>query len=285
MAYTFGDAKAASRRKTQYFEMIGNRAIYADGWFAGTVHKFPWGQARGPLADDKWELYDTRKDFSLASDLAAKDPAKLKALQEQFLVEARKYRVLPIDDRFIERINAESAGRPDLMGGRTSLSLYEGMKGMSENAFINIKNKSFVITADVEVPAGGANGVILAQGGRFGGWSLYVQNGKPAYTYNYLGLESFTVAAPQPLPAGKATLRYEFVYDGGGMGKGGTITLSVNGSKVAEGRIPKTQGFVFSADETADVGVDDATPVVESLGAGHPSRFTGKIDKVVVDLK
>jgi arylsulfatase len=285
LVYSFDDARAPERHTTQYFEMIGNRAIYSDGWFAGTVHKFPWGQARGPLADDKWELYDTRKDFSLANDLAARDPAKLAALQEQFLVEARKHRVLPIDDRFLERVNADMAGRPDLMGGRTSLSLYDGMKGMSENVFINIKNKTHTITADVEVPAGGASGVILSQGGRFGGWSLYVQNGRPAYTYNYLGLESFTIAAPQPLPAGKATLRCAFVYDGGGIGKGGTITLSVNGSKVAEGRIPKTQGMVFSADETADVGVDDATPVVESVGFGHASRFTGRIDKVIVDLK
>jgi len=285
MLYSFADPKAEGRRRTQYFEMMGNRAVYSDGWFAATVHKYPWGQARGPLAEDRWELYDIRQDFSLADDLALKEPAKLKELQALFLAEAAKYRVLPIDDRFIERINAETAGRPDLMAGRTSLTLYEGMKGMSENVFINVKNKSLTITADVEVPRGGANGVILAQGGRFGGWSLYVKDGKPTYTYNFLGLKSVSVTAPQALAPGRATVRFEFAYDGGGMGKGGTGTLFVNDKKVAEGRIPNTQPIAFSADETADVGVDDATPVVESVGHGQRSKFTGRILKVKVDVK
>jgi arylsulfatase len=285
MTYTFDDAKAESRHKTQYFEIFGNRAIYADGWFAGTIHRAPWeAKPRVALLDDKWELYDTRNDFSLANDLAAKNPAKLKELQDLFLKEAVKYRVLPIDDRLFERINASTVGRPDLMGGRTSLTLHAGMKGMSENVFLDMKNRSFTITADIESPAGGASGVILAQGGRFGGWSLYFKGGKPIYTYNFLGLQRFTVAAAQAVPAGKATIRFDFAYDGGGLAKGGLGTISVNGKKVAEGRIERTQPMIFSADETADVGEDDATPVTEDYKA-YDNKFTGKILKVTVDVK
>jgi arylsulfatase len=285
MVYTFDDAKAESRHKTQYFEIFGNRAVYADGWFAGTVHKAPWeAKPRAALLEDKWELYDTRADFSLANDLATQNPAKLKELQDLFLKEAVKYHVLPIDDRVMERINAATAGRPDLMGSRTSLTLHEGMMGMSENVFLDMKNRSFTITADIESPAGGASGVILAQGGRFGGWSLYTRAGKPTYVYNFLGLQRFTVAAPQPLPAGKSTVRFEFAYDGGGLGKGGVGTLYVNDKKVAEGRIERTQPAIFSADETADVGMDDATPVSEDYKSSD-SKFTGKILKVTVDVK
>jgi hypothetical protein len=195
-----------------------------------------------------------------------------------------KYRVLPIDDRFLERINAKLVGRPDLMGDRTSLTLHAGMKGMSENVFINIKNRSLTITADVEVPQNGANGVIIAQGGRFGGWSLYMKDSKPVYVYNFLGLERYTVAASQALPAGKATIRFDFAYDGGGLGKGGLGTIFVNDKKVAEGRIERTQPMIFSADETADVGEDDATPVTEDYKA-YDNKFTGKILKVTVDVK
>jgi len=285
MVYSFGDAKAESPHKTQYFEIFGNRGIYANGWFAGTIHRAPWEmKVRAKLQDDKWELYDTRTDFSLANDLAATNPAKLKELQDLFIQEAIKNRVLPIDDRFLERVNAKLVGRPDLMGDRTSLTVYEGMKGMSENVFINMKNRSHSITAEVEIPKGGANGVILAQGGRFGGWSLYLKGGKPTYTYNVLGLKRFSVSAPQALPAGKATIRFDFAYDGGGLGKGGTGTISVNGKKVAEGRIELTQAMIFSADETADVGEDDATPVTEDYKA-NDNKFTGKIAKVTIDLQ
>ena len=199
--------------------------------------------------------------------------------------EAEKYNVLPIDDRTFERFNAALVGRPDLMAGRTSLTVYEGMTGMSENVFINTKNRSHTITAEVTIPKGGANGVILAQAGRFGGWSLYLKNGKPTYTYNFLGLQRFTIAATTPVPAGKATIRYEFAYDGGGLGKGGLGTIFVNGKKVAEGRIDRTQPMVFSADEGADVGEDGETPVVENYGIPAPYKFTGKIDKVTIDLK
>jgi hypothetical protein len=173
-------------------------------------------------------------------------------------------------------------GRPDLMAGRTSLTVFEGMKGMSENVFINLKNKSHTITAEVQVP-NKASGAILAQAGRFGGWSLYLKDGKPTYTYNWLGLQRYTVAANQALPAGKATIRFEFAYDGGGLGKGGLGTLFVNGKKVATGRIEKTQYAVFSADEGADVGADEGTPVTEDYKV--PFKFTGKIAKVTIELK
>jgi arylsulfatase len=239
---------------------------------------------RAALLDDRWELYDTRNDFSLANDLAAKDPAKLKEMQDLFMKEGPNYNVLPIDDRLMERINAKTAGRPDLIGDRTSLTLHAGMKGMSENVFLNCKNRSLTITADVEIHQGGANGVILAQGGRFGGWSLYFKDGKPTYTYNFLGLQRFSVAAAQAVPAGTATIRFDFAYDGGGLAKGGLGTIYVNGTKVAEGRIERTQPYIFSADETADVGEDDATPVTEDYKAYH-NKFTGKILKVTVDVK
>jgi arylsulfatase A-like enzyme len=284
MLYTFADPKAESTHKTQYFEIFGNRAIYNDGWLAGTVHRAAWEfKPRATLENDTWELYDTRTDFSLTNDLAAKNPEKLKEMQDLFLKEAVKYTVLPLDDRLTERFIAALVGRPDLMAGRTSLTVHQGMTGMSENVFINLKNRSHVITAEVEVPKTGANGVILAQAGRFGGWSLYVKDGKPIYTYNFLGLQRFTVAAKQALPAGKATIRFEFAYDGGGMGKGGTGTIFVNGKNVATGRIDRTQCCVFSADEGADVGVDNDTPVTEAYKV--PFKFTGKIAKVTIELK
>jgi arylsulfatase len=190
--------------------------------------------------------------------------------------------VLPLDDRTLERLNAALVGRPDLMAGRTSLTVHQGMIGMSENVFINVKNRSHTITADVEIPQGGANGVILAQAGRFGGWSFYLQDGKPTYTYNWLGLKRYTVAGEQAVPAGKATIRFEFVYDGGGVGKGGTGTLYVNGKNVGTGRIDQTQCCAFSADEGADVGADEGTPVTEAYQV--PFHFTGKIDQVTIEL-
>jgi arylsulfatase len=284
LAYTFADAKAPNRHTTQYFEILGNRAIYQDGWLAGTVHRAAWEfKVRRPLEDDIWELYDTRSDFSLTNDLAAKNPEKLKEMQALFLKEAVKYSVLPLDDRLTERFVAALVGRPDLMAGRTSLTVYDGMVGMTENVFLNLKNHSHMITAEVEVPKIGAKGVLLTQGGRFGGWSLYLNDGKPTYTYNWLGLQRYTVAATQALPPGKATIRFEFAYDGGGLGKGGKGTLFVNGKQVATGRIERTQCCVFSADEGADVGIDEGTPVTEAYKV--PFKFTGKIAKVTVELK
>jgi len=285
MAYSFDDAKAKERHTTQYFEMFGNRAIYHNGWFARTIHKAPWEpHPRRGLTEDIWELYDTGTDFSLVNDLSAKQPEKLAELQNVFMIEAARNHVLPIDDRTLERVNAATAGRPDLMSGRTKLTLAEGMTGMTENVFLNIKNKSKTITAEVEVSADGGNGAIIVQGGRFGGWALYVKDGIPAYNYNFLGLERFSVAATEKLKPGKSTIRFEFDYDDGGMGKGGLGTLYVNDKKVAEGRIPRTQPAIFSADETADVGIDLATPVVEAIGSETKSRFTGTISKVTVEV-
>ncbi len=284
MMYTFNDANAKSHHTTQYFEIFANRSIYHDGWLAGTVHKAPWeSKPRAALTDDKWELYDTSKNFSLTSDLSAKMPAKLKELQALFITEAVKYKVLPLDDRLLERLNSTLVGRPDVMAGRTSLSLFEGMTGMSENVFINVKNHSFSVTAETQIPSGGADGALLAQAGRFGGWSFYVKDSKPTFTYNWLGQKSYTITSAKPLSAGPATIRFNFAYDGGGAGKGGTGTISVNGEQVAQGRIDQTQAYCFSADEGADVGCDLGTPVSEIYQA--PFKFTGKIAKVTIDIK
>jgi arylsulfatase len=285
MAYTFDDPKAESRHKVQYFEIFGNRGIYADGWLAGTIHKAPWElQPRAALLEDTWELYDTRTDFSLANDLAAQNPAKLKELQELFMKEAVKYNVLPIDDRTVERLDAKLVGRPDLMGDRMSLTLHAGMTGMSENAFINVKNRSVTITADLEIPKGGASGVILCQGGRFGGWSFHLRGGRPSYSYNFLGMQRTTITATKPVPAGKATVKMDFAYDGGGRAKGGLVTLYVDGNKVGQGRVERTQPGIFSVDDAADVGMDEGTPVIEDYQP-RDSKFTGTIKKVVVEVK
>jgi arylsulfatase len=283
---SFDDPKARGR-STQYFEVAGNRAIYHDGWFARTIHKAPWeAKPRRPLQDNSaWQLYDTRTDFSLTNDLAAKNPKKLAELQAVFLKEAAKYGALPMDDRVFERLDAAAVGRPDLMGGRTSITLSEGMTGMMESVFPNVKNRSKTITAEIEVPAGGGNGTVIAQAGRFGGWSLYVKDGVPAYDYNFLGLERYTVASPTKLAPGKHTVVFDFAYDGGGPGKGGKGTLMVDGQKVAEGRVERTQPGIFSADETADVGIDLGTPVVEAIGAEAKSRFSGRIPKLTVQVK
>ena len=256
LIYAFDAPNAADRHTTQYFEMFGNRAIYNDGWVAATKHRTPWASAPdGPLDEDTWELYHVAEDFSQANDLAASNPAKLEELQGLFLEEAIKYDVLPLDDRVFERFDASIAGRPDLMGGRTSLTVYPGMTYMTENAFINVKNRSHTITAEVEIPQGGGEGVILSQGGRFAGWSLYMKNGKISYVHNWVG----------------------------NPGSGGTGTISVNGQKVAEGKIGNTTPFLFSADETADVGTDGATPVTEDYSEGD-NAFTGTIEKVTVEL-
>jgi arylsulfatase len=288
LLYTFNEADAEDRHTTQYFEIFGNRAIYHEGWLARTIHRAPWQTSNlPPLATDQWELFNVRKDFSLADNVADQHPDQLKELQSLFASEAEKYHVFPIDDRVIERTNPAIAGRPDVMQGRKSLTLYDGMNGMLENTFLNVKNQSKTITAVVEIPESGANGVILTQGGRFGGWSLYMKDSRPAYTYNFLGLSRNTVMANTPIsPGSKATIVLDFKYDGGGPGKGGVATLSVNGEQVAEGRIDRTQPNVYSADETADVGLDNQTPVAEGIGIGRDeTRFTGTITRVVVEVK
>jgi len=284
MLYSFDDSAAKSTHTTQYFEIFGNRSIYHDGWLAGTVHRAPWENVgRATFDKDKWELYNTAEDFSLTNDLAAKNPEKLKELQGLFMAEAERNRALPLDDRTIERTNPELAGRPDLMAGRTSLTLHEGTTGLTENVFLNMKNRSYSIVAKTNIPTGTAcEGVLIAQAGKFGGWSFYVKDGKPAFTYNVLGMQKYTIASTEPLPAGEVTIKFDFVYDGKGAGKGGTGTISVNGKIVAEGRIDRTQGYFFSADEGTDVGVDLGTAVGDYP---VPYKFTGKIESVTVDVK
>ena len=285
MVYTFDDPKAAETHTTQYFEMFGNRGIYHDGWIAATRHSIPWLMVPLPaLTADVWELYHIADDFSQAHDLAAQNPAKLKEMQELFTKQAIANHVLPIDDRRSERFDAKIAGRPDLMDGRTSLTVYPGMTGMTENAFINVKNTPFTITAPVELSDAKTNGVIIAQAGRFGGWTLYMKDGKPVFEYNFFGVEWTRIAGTAAVPAGKHEIRYEFVPDAPKPGAGGKGTLFVDGQKVAEGHIPRTQPFAFSADEGADVGVDGETAVSNDYKQGD-NKFTGRIVKVTIDVK
>ncbi len=282
MLYTVDDAKAADRRTTQYFEMFGNRAIYQDGWVAATRHSTPWLMAQNPpLSDDVWELYNVNEDFSQANNLSAENPEKLKELQDLFLMEAVRNHVLPIDDRRAERFNPAIAGRPDLLGGRKTLTVYEGMTGMLENAFINVKGVPHTITAEIVVPDSRTEGVILAQAGYFGGWSLYMKGGRVHHVYNFFGLEHTYVASDAALAPGAHTILYEFTPDEAKPGTGGKSVLSIDGEIVAEGHIPKTQPFAFSADEGADVGMDGETVVSTDYKQGD-NAFTGKIVKVTV---
>ncbi|MBL0009772.1 MAG: arylsulfatase [Saprospiraceae bacterium] len=284
MLYTIDDATAKDRRTTQYFEMFGNRGIYHNGWVACTRHSIPWilGSAP-PLEEDVWELYNIDEDFSEANNLAETNPEKLKELQEVFKQEAIKNHVFPIDDRRSERFNPAIAGRPDLLGPRKTLTVYEGMVGIAENAFINVKNTNYTITADVEIPKAGANGVIIAQAGKFGGWTLYMKNGKLQHEYNYFGVENTRVTSSTAVSPGAHILKYEFVFDGGKPGAGGTSILYVDDKKVGEGKIPKTQPFVFSADEGVDVGMDGETNVSNDYKEGD-NAFTGKIQQVKVEV-
>jgi arylsulfatase A-like enzyme len=285
MVYSFDNAKAKETHTTQYFEMFGNRAIYHDGWVAAARHSIPWLiMPNPPLSKDTWELYHVAEDFSEANDLAAKNPAKLKELQDLFMKEAAKNHVLPIDDRRAERFDAAIAGRPDLMGNRTSLTVYPGMVGITENAFINVKNRSYTVTALVELRDSNTNGVIIAQAGAFGGWVLYMKDGKIHHEYNYFGIERTNITGPASLSAGKHVIKYEFVIDAPKPGSGGKCMLFVDGRQVAEGHIPKTQPFIFSADEGADVGMDNETAVSNDYKQ-EDNKFTGKILKVTIDTK
>jgi arylsulfatase len=283
MLYTFEDAKAYERHETQYFEMLCNRGIYHKGWSAVTRHSTPFIiEPLLPFDDDVWELYDGSKDWAQARDLAKENPEKLHELQRLFLIEAVKYNVLPLDDRRPERFNPDMAGRPTLIKG-TSQLLFGGMGRLSENSVVVMKNKSFSITAEVEVPAKGAEGVMIAQGGSFGGLSLYAKGGKAKFAYNFLGLRTFTVEASQAIPTGKHQVRMEFAYDGGGLAKGGKVTLYYDGRKVGEGRIEQTVPMIFSADETTDVGRESGTPVTPDYDR-KTSVFTGKVNWVQIDL-
>jgi arylsulfatase len=285
MLYAANDAAAEDRHKVQYFEMFGNRAIYHDGWLARVVHMVPWvGKPRNAFQDEQWELYNVNEDFSLTNNLAAENPEKVKEMQDLFDKEAIANNVYPLDDRLYERFNAAIAGRPDLMGDRKSLTLADGMDGILENTFLNVKNTSKTIVANVNLK-GNDRGIILCQGGKFGGWALYMNNGKPGYTYNYFGLQRYTIEAPKAISNPNAEIKMEFVYDGGGTGKGGLAKLFVDGDLVAEGRVEKTQPAVFSADETADVGLDDATQVADKVFKDvDDSEFTGFVKNVTISI-
>jgi len=287
MLYSVGAPKAADRHTTQYFEIFGNRAMYHEGWIASTRHSIPWLMvANPPLADDVWELYNVNEDFSQANDVAKTNPAKLKELQDLFLKEAARNNVLPIDDRRSERFNPAIAGRPDLMGGRTTLTVYPGMKGMAENAFINVKGAHHTITAEVEWQNVRTGGVIVAQAGYFGGWALYMKDGWVHHEYNWFGLERTNVAGDaRALAPGRHTIHYEFIPDAAEPGSGGRSILRVDGRTIAEKHVPKTQPFAFSGDEGADVGEDGETPVVADYGTPAPHRFGGRIVKVTVEVK
>jgi Sulfatase len=284
MAYSFNDGSARDRHTIQYFEMLGNRGIYYDGWTAVTRHSIPWELAAKstPFNEDVWELYDTTTDWTQAHDLAAEMPEKLAELQQQFLIEAARYQVLPLDDRRLERMIPAMAGRPTLIKGDTQV-LFPGM-AMGENTVVDIKNKSYAVTANVTFPETDAKGVIVAQGANFGGWAIYAHEGKLKYIYNFLGLDSYEVETKEPLPSGDHQVRLEFAYDGGGLGKGGTATLYLDGTQIGEGRVEHTHSSVFAADATALVGNKFGAPIGPDLEIeGNP--FNGTIKGVQIDLK
>jgi arylsulfatase len=285
MAYSYNNAKAPERRETQYFEMFGNRGIYHKGWTAVTRHKTPWllvGEKVPPFDDDNWELYDTSKDWSQANNLAKQMPEKLHHLQRLWLIEAARYNVLPLDDRVAERMNPDLAGRPVLIKGKSQI-LFGSMGRLSENSVINIKNKSHSVTAEIVVPKGGAEGVIIAQGGNIGGWSLYAKAGKLKYCYNLLGIQQFYAESATALTPGDHQVRMEFAYDGGGIGKGGTASLYVDGKKVGECKVTATAGMVFSADDGCDVGVDTGSPVSPDYGS-RGNEFSGHVKGVLLSI-
>ncbi|HEV2117957.1 MAG TPA: arylsulfatase [Terriglobales bacterium] len=285
MLYSFNDANAAERHDTQYFEMFGNRGIYHKGWTAVTRHKTPWlliGEKTPAFDDDVWELYDTSQDWSQAKDLSKEMPEKLHDLQRLFLIEATKYNVLPLDDDIAKKINPDLAGRPVLIRGNTQL-LFRGMGRLSENCVVNIKNKSHAVTAEIVVPKSGAEGVIIAQGGNIGGWSLYAKGGKLKYCYNLGGVHQFFTEAASPLPPGEHQVRMEFAYDGGGLGKGGKVTLYTDGKKVGQGEVPMTMALVFSADDGCDVGADTGAPVSPDYGS-RGNEFNGDIKGIQIAI-
>jgi Sulfatase len=286
-ANTFDDAKAKERHTTQYFELGTNRGLYHDGWMASAISLIPWESVHEDVDRDnqKWELYDIDKDFSQANDLATQNPEKLRELQDLWWAEAAKHNVLPMDWRVAERFNPELAGRPSLSGNAKTLTYYAGQVGLPPEGSPRVLNKSWTLTADVEVPASGAEGMIATQGGIVGGYGLYLRQGKPTFVYNYLSLDRTTVAAAAPLPKGKVQLKVDFVYQGGTkeVGKAATVTLSVNGEKVAEGQVPRTIPATMGIGEGMDIGEDVGSPV--DFTYKPPFEFTGTIDKVTFDLK
>jgi arylsulfatase len=284
-AYTFADGKARGRRKTQYFEMGTNRGLYHDGWMASAMSVAPWATVRSADPDNqKWELYNLDKDFSQADDLAAANPQKLRELQDLWWAEASKYDVLPMDWRVTERFNSELAGRPSLAGDAKTLTYYEGQVALPPEGAPRILNKSWTLTADLDVPARG-EGMIATQGGITGGYGLYLRDGKPTFVYNYMALERTTIAAKEALPAGKVLLKMDFAYQGGPkeLGKAAVVTLSANGKKIAEGQVPRTIPATISIGEGMDIG-EDVGSVVD-FTYKPPFRFTGRIERVMVELK
>jgi arylsulfatase len=283
MRPSFDDSAAPEHRETQYFEMFVNRGIYHQGWTAVTRHSTPWVVAPlPPIDEDVWELY-APDDWSQAHDLSAEQPERLAYLQRMFLIEASRNNVLPLDDRRVERFNSDLAGRPTLVRGNTQL-LFGGMGRLAENTVLNIKNKSHAVTAQVDVPEGTvASGVVIAQGGAFGGWAIYVKDGRPAYCYNLFGLQQFKVHGESAIPAGEHQIRMEFAYDGGGLAKGGSVTLYLDGAAVGHGRVDMTEPMAFSGDETTDLGIDSATPVSDDYGS-RDSKFNGRVRWVQIDL-
>ncbi len=288
LVYTFDAPDAPTQHGTQYFELVGNRAIYKDGWMASTTPlRLPWvtvGQEPNP-DDFKWELYNVSEDFSQANNLAAENPEKLKELQDAFDAEAKKYNVYPLDSSFASR--ADPAIRPSLTRGRTEFTYYPGAIRIPEGSAPDFKNKSWAVAAEVAVPEGGADGVLATMGGRFGGWALLIQDGKPEFVYALSNQpeHKYRIASDKALPAGNHVVRFSFKYDGGGIGKGATGTLFVDGKEVAQGKIPQTIGVRFSLDETFDVGEDTGTPVVEDYVDKMPFEFTGDLKKFMVVLE
>jgi arylsulfatase A-like enzyme len=283
MKASFDDASSPETRETQYFEMFCNRGIYHKGWTAVTRHSVPWLMVSELPAfqDDVWELY-APDDWTQSRDLAKEQPERLQELQTLFMIEAGKYNVLPLDDRRAERFNADLAGRPQLIRGNRQI-LFGGMGRLSENSIVVTKNKSFALTAEIEVPDTGAEGVIVSQGGAFGGMSIYAKDGKPAFCYNLFGLQRFKVYGDEPISPGEHQLRVEFTYDGGGLGKGGEATLYLDGAQVGAGRIDATVPMIFSGDETTDLGSDSGTPVTDDLSHDQ-LEFNGRVRWVEIDV-
>jgi arylsulfatase len=287
MMASWRDAKASENRQTQYFNVFGNRGIYHQGWLAGTVHNVPWiFNAKLPeLDDDVWELYDLRNDFTSAVILAASNPKKLAEMKEIFRREAIKHKVFPIDDRKAERIVASVAGRPDILRGRKEMTFYEGMRGLFELAIISVKNTEFTVTSEIELKDDKTNGVIVAQGGRFGGWSIFMKDGKPAYEHNFFGQERYKATATEAIPAGKHTLTFHFTPDDPKKpGSGGKGILSVDGKPYAEVQTLKMVYGVFAFDDGLGVGVDDETNVSLDYKE-EDNAFEGKIKYVKISVK
>jgi arylsulfatase A-like enzyme len=285
MAYTFNDAQAPDRRKSQIFELVSNRAMYQNGWIASSIAYLPWEAHRTGYDPNKakWELYNIDQDFSQADDLATREPEKLKMLVDLWWAEAERHDVLPLDWRSVERLSEQLTGRPNLSEGRKTVVYNTPLVALPEGAAPDLKNKSFTITAEVNVPSDGGQGMIFTQGGITAGWGFYIQDHKLIGMHNYIDSERYRVTSTENVPTGKVTLAFEFKYDGGGMGKGGTITLLANGKKIGSGRVEKTAGFKYSLYEGQDIGEDSGSPVDPTYTP--PFKFTGKIEKVTIDLK